>query len=316
MRRLKPRKALSAVFADVDDFVRGPTLEYASDLSPDPQLYPLALERLLEHDPLLFSPLDGAGVPVRQDPEEGDLYIPSRIAGYALAQWNLARRTPDALAMRGFLAAADWFAGQPQARFMHHIPLEGMTIPWPSCLAQGEGVSVLVRAWMATGGRRYLEQARASLDLLETPVAAGGVVSALPDGGFFVEEYPGGRHRNVLNGALFAAIGLDDLIRFSGEPEPRAAAILDRLLASLERNMELWSVGDWSIYSLDRGGFGLGNACTLHYQLVHVALLEHLASRSPALGDVARRWRRGSRRRMARLGALGLKSAYRITAGW
>jgi heparosan-N-sulfate-glucuronate 5-epimerase len=314
-RRLTPRKALSGVAADLGAFVWGASIDYGSDLNADPLAYPLALERLLDADPLLFSPFDAEGVPLQMNEQHGALYMPSRIAGYGLAQWNLAR-LGDEQGMDRFLTSANWFLRQPCARFMQHIRLEGMTPPWPSCLAQGEGVSVLVRAYRATGDRRYLTQARAALRLLEVSVGEGGVASTLADGGFFVEEYPGGRHRHVLNGALFAIVGLHDLVRLSGEGEDAAVALRDGLLHTLERNLGLWSVGGWSIYSLDRSGLGLPNACTVHYHQVHIALLEHLAPLAPGVEPVLAVWRGALTHAARRFAALALKSAYRATTGW
>jgi hypothetical protein len=318
-RSFRPRKTLGRVGADIGSFFHGPHDDYRTDVAADPVVYPLALDRMLEANPQLFDPLDDAGVPLQQVSGQGLLYMPSRIAGYALAQWNLARRTGGADPMRRFLAAAEWFARQPQGRFMHEFQLEGMKTPWPSCLAQGEGLSVLARAYMATGERRFVTQARAALDLLEEPVSAGGVASALPDGSYFVEEYPGGRHIHVLNGALFAAVGLDDLARLPGDGEPRARVILDQLLTSLERNLDLWSTGDWSVYSVERSRFGARNACTLHYQLVHVVLLEHLFRASPErviFARVLERWGRAPERATSRVRALAMKSFYRLTNGW
>ena len=318
-RRLTPRKTLSGVAADVSSFVRGVDYDYRVDVGSDPLAYPLAFDRMLEADPTLFDPLDEEGVPVKGAVGEGGRYMPSRIAGYGLAQWNLARRTGSAEAMSRFLAAADWFARQPDGAFMHDLVLEGMACPWPSCLAQGEGLSVLVRAFLATGEPRYLDQARAALDLFSVPVEAGGVASTLPDGSYFVEEYPGGRHLHVLNGALFAVVGLHDLARLSGVSEPRAVLLRDRLLASLDRNIGLWSSGDWSVYSVERAALGARNACTLHYQLVHVALLGHLANvpaHRPCMSRQADRWARGPHSAATRVRALGMKAFYRFTNGW
>jgi hypothetical protein len=316
--RFKPRKSLSGVAADIRDYLRGAAVDYSIDIGADPLAYPLALDRLLDADPDLFAPLDPQGVPL-QITDQGAHYIPSRIAGFGLAQWNRARSSDAAdaeAAMVAFLRTAEWFARQPRAHYLHHLNLEGMASPWPSCLAQGQGVSVLVRAWRASGERRFLTQARAALRLLQSPVDAGGVASRLPGGDAFVEEYPGGRHRHVLNGALFAVTGLDDLVRLSTEPEPSAEALRDDLLASLERALPLWSVAGWSIYSLDRSPLGLPNACTVHYHCVHLALLEHLAGLAPGLGPVARQWRAALGRPGRRLAALAMKTAYRVSSGW
>ncbi|MBS0408718.1 MAG: hypothetical protein JSR86_02300 [Proteobacteria bacterium] len=319
-RRLLPRKTFAAVAADIGSFMRGPGYDYGVDLADAPLAYPLAFDRMLEADAALFEPLDEAGIPVKGPCGAPGRYMPSRIAGHALAHWNLSLKpaAPPVHRQR-FMAAAHWFAGQADGAFMHDLPLENMAVPWPSCLAQGEGLSVLMRAFAATGDRRFLAQAHAAVDLLEVPVEAGGVSSALPDGSFFLEEYPGGRHRHVLNGALFAAVGLDDLIRLSDQAELRARILRDRILASLERNLGLWASGDWSVYSIERGAAGARNACTLHYQLVHVALLEHLARAAPRharLTRTARGWAKGSRRPLSRARALAMKTFYRVTNGW
>jgi heparosan-N-sulfate-glucuronate 5-epimerase len=90
------------------------------------------------------------------------------------------------------------------------------TLPagWASGMAQGQAVSLLVRAWRMTGASRYRQAARRALAILRRPVDRGGVFRKL-DGGWWYEEYPTARGSFALNGHMFTLLGLYDLAPWS-----------------------------------------------------------------------------------------------------
>lgn len=84
---------------------------------------------------------------------------------------------------------------------------------WLSAMAQGHGMSVLVRAYLATGEINYLHNAELALNSFAVNASAGGVRNYVFDMYPWYEEYPtrdGGTF--VLNGFLYALIGLYDLM--------------------------------------------------------------------------------------------------------
>ena len=84
--------------------------------------------------------------------------------------------------------------------------------PWLSAMAQGEGASLLTRLHLETGEERYAEAALLALKTMELAVPAGGTLAEF-EGQPFLEEYPTEIPSCVLNGAIFAIWGLDDVGR-------------------------------------------------------------------------------------------------------
>lgn len=314
-------KTPQALLGDVRGYLNAPSFSLESDLSAHPSAYPLRLEHFLEQDPNYFEPLDAAGVPVFTPDERTRAYIPSRIAGYALSHWNLGRLDKDAGQSQHherFLNAAAWFEKPSDGRYPCEFTAGDLQAPWMSCLSQGQALSVLVRAHRLTGEDAYLDVAARAWRLLDLPIDLGGVASTLPNGAPFIEEYPNSRHTHVLNGALTAILGLDEFLACVGD-EADAYQLRDQLLQSVAKNCQLWSIGRWSAYGVERGQFGTVNACTVNYQLVHIALLKRLSRIPPGypeLAAFAEQLQLGLTSPGERIKAFAKKIAYRVTDGW
>jgi heparosan-N-sulfate-glucuronate 5-epimerase len=142
---------------------------------------------------------------------------PVMVAHWALQHWSRTPRQPRATAI-----AAEWLVEHQRLdgawEYLFDFNAAGlpMQAPWISAMAQGMGVSVLVRAYETTGRVRYLRVARRALRPFGRSVRRGGVTSRW-DGLPWYEEYPGAESQHVLNGYEFALIGLHDLA-------PRSAA--------------------------------------------------------------------------------------------
>ena len=316
-----PRKEYRLLAQDVRFFLFGGSDAAPAVLIDGAHIYPLDWSFQLDRPADYFEPFDDAGVPLRDLPGAIDRqYLPSRIAAYALANWNRWAASHSPVARERFEASCGWFAAQPDGAFRHDFALAGMPPGWLSCIAQGEGISVLVRGYSLSGDAALADQARAAARWLETAVAEGGLRDQLPDGGPFLEEYPGTQYRHVLNGCLYALVGLDDLASAGLDPSGAAVRLRDGVLASIERNLASWEIGDWTTYDFrppaKRGE--RANPNTLTYQAVHWILLHHLATRCdrPALATAAARWRAAAGSFAARANALRGKLAYRLGHGY
>src|SRR3546814_15999874 len=122
-----------------------------------------------------------------------------------------------------------------------------MQRPWVSGLAQGEALSVFARAEVLEPGRwaLYFNQ---TFDWLAKSIEAGGTRAELPARAPFLEEYPGSRHRHVLNGCLYDLVGIDDMLRHGERPHARRLfkQRLDRHEATLLRQQgcRVWKKHD------------------------------------------------------------------------
>ena len=275
-------------------------------------LYPLDLEFTLQRADLYYAPRDAEGLPMRHYLTVGVQYNPTRIAAYALAHFNRYERTRDEESKAAFFKAVEWFMRAPDARWAYPFPWLDLRPPWLSAMAQGEGISVLVRAWVLTHQQRYLTQAQRALEPLIQPIEAGGVRSSLDDGRPFLEEYPTQTPDHVLNGFLYALIGLLDLARVV--PSAVAPVGLDALLDSLEQHLAAWDAGFWSLYDLGYRRTGRPNLATVSYHNLHVTQLTFVGrvTQRRRLVQMAERWAQDARRLACRLRAFGAKVRYRV----
>lgn len=274
--------------------------------------YPLDLEFTLQHENLYYVPKDSEGLPLRAYLSAGLRYNPTRLAAYALAHYNHYLLTTEEDSWLQFFKVVDWFMRAPEGKWVYDFPWLNLKPPWLSAMAQGEGISVLVRAWALSRDEHYLEQARRALVPLVLPLEAGGLRSALEDGSPFLEEYPTRPPAHVLNGFLYALIGLVDLQRVSKDLVKGAE--IEALLDTLEQHLPRWDTGFWSVYDLEYQRTGIPNLVTPSYHNLHVAQLTFLGKtmRRPTLLKVARRWAGYAKQPICRWRAFWGKMRYRV----
>jgi heparosan-N-sulfate-glucuronate 5-epimerase len=203
--------------------------------------------------------------------------------------------------------------------FKYNFNVSDLRKPWISCLGQGEGISMLMRAYRHTGEQRYLEVARRAAAPFLLMEDEGGVQKHMSDGRLFIEEYPRSRQTHVLNGAVFGLVGLAELLDVIGENERELCRVRDEVAATIAANLEGWSIGRWTLYNIEDAPFGLKNGATVYYHLLHIAQLRYMAQRFPQHAEFARyaqRWTQGVGNLPTRMRALAAKLAYRAVTGW
>lgn len=164
---------------------------------------------------------------------------------YGLAAYDLyllsASADRDALAKT--LACADWALSHQQPNgAWRTFDYENAEYPY-SAMAQGEAISLLLRAHKATGDARYLHAARRAKDFMLLPFEEGGPTKYV---GRDVYLYECPRDPLILNGWIFSLWGLLDYRKATGDKE--VADVLSRTLATLERDLPTYDLGYWSRY--------------------------------------------------------------------
>ena len=240
-------------------------------------------------------PFDARGVPLLM--KDGETYYhPVLISEWALGAYEHFLNTGDTTAKRNFLIAADWLKVNLRRRgalqyWEYTLPLPTAHVPWVSALAQGEGASVLVRAYVATGDKAYLDTASKAIAPIFYDVGAGGASIVKGADYIFPQEYPGQRNRqNVLNGAIGAYFGVHDYYRVT--KDSRVEKIDHQIRTTLRDSLGAYDAGYWSIYSQPPSSLA-----SPHYQMQHVRLLKilHSMSGDPAFRDFAERFERQPR---------------------
>ena len=265
-------------------------------------------------------PFDPEGIPLLDYRGRlGLQYNPIAVAQYGLGNWNLWKRNGDPERRRKFLLAADWLAARLEPNpaglkvWNHRFDWEyrdPLRAPWYSGLAQGQGISALVRAHQETGKTSYLEAAREAFRPLLRKTSEGGVLHLDDTGRPWIEEYLVSPPTHILNGFIWALWGVYDYHLATREPEARD--LFDRCLDTLRSNLSRYDAGYWSLY--EQSGTRLPMLASPFYHRLHIVQLRilHALTGDPIFKDFADRWEGYSRRRLNRLKALFLKSLFKL----
>jgi heparosan-N-sulfate-glucuronate 5-epimerase len=235
--------------------------------------------------------LDREGIPkVRY--RFGTFYNPAIVArqGLAVASAYIAdHRFHTGRQLQRVRTIANWLVrnqdggGRWLFRFGLSLPAVRTRVnaPWVSAMAQGMAMSLLTRAHRLTGDPIYLAAAERALAPFARDTRRGGVVADFR-GRPWYEEYPSVRPTHVLNGFMFALLGLYDECRWV----PQACRLFDTGMRSLHLRIRYFDRPRGSFYY--PGAIPAGRA----YHRLHVALLTALTSvrRVPALDAIRRRW--------------------------
>ena len=304
--------ALTKIQRDILSSFSGRTIYQFEPAALSGPAYPLDLEPVLNDEALFFGLKDQNGLPMARFPSFGDIYIPTRIAAFALAHFNRFLLHKNSGSRTEFLKAADWFMAADDALWHYQNDYGELKAPWVSGMAQGEAVSVLVRAYGLTQDDKYIVQAKQALNPLMLSKAEGGVRSLIEGQHEFIEEYPFIEPHHTLNGFMYCLIGLLDLAEVAAE-EVEAVGFSD-LSSTLETQIGRWDIGYWTIYDLHKSNSGRRNAATMLYHRLHTSLLTYLAAKldSQVLKQVAGRWDAYCGSPVGRIRALGAKVLYRL----
>jgi len=200
---------------------------------------------------------DEDGIPLTDYKEFGIQYQPVGIAQYALGTWDLYLENNDPQDKEKFIHMADWFCdnllvenGFGIWEYNFDFPRYNLKAPWPSAMSQGEGISVLMRAYQLTENKKYIEIAKLALNSFKVPIEMGGVLYKDKEGYVWYEEYPPLEKEppHVLNGFIFALFGLCDYYKATESEE--ALELFNQGIKTLKEKINLWDMGFWSRYDL------------------------------------------------------------------
>jgi len=147
--------------------------------------------------------------------------------------------------------------------------------PWRSALAQGQGISVCLRAYKLSKEEQYLNAAKRAFKSFrhlarEHP---GGVLDD-SEGYTWLEEYIVEPTNHVLNGSIWALWGVRDYAIFTDDNY--AWELWHSCVKTLRENLGHYDLGFWTTYDLVK--FNPGKQPTmpssLYYQNLHVVQMQ------------------------------------------
>jgi heparosan-N-sulfate-glucuronate 5-epimerase len=99
----------------------------------------------------------------------------------------------------------------------YHYDSDNEMAPWGSCISQGIAISALLRGYQQFEEDKYLEKALQSFELMNRPVKERGFRYSDSEYKLWYEEDNFQRH--ILNGHIYALLGIYDLYRITGEQQ-------------------------------------------------------------------------------------------------
>jgi len=246
--------------------------------------------------------LDNKGIIINKIPYTSIWdYFPVAIAGYGLANFQRYLDKNDEKYKETFLKQADWLVnnitikndniGVWEHKFT--LPYYDFKIPWIHGMAQGWGISALLRAYQVTDKDVYLEIAKNAYRSFEIDISYGGVRFFDEDHNIWLEEYALIPPPHVLNGFIFASFGVYDFYLFT--KSKNTLDLWKKCIKTLAENLHCYDIGYWSVYDL------MYNApSTFSYHNLHIEQLEALykITKEKKFIKFSERWREYLKKRI------------------
>ncbi|MDA2936708.1 D-glucuronyl C5-epimerase family protein [Acidobacteria bacterium AH-259-A15] len=246
-------------------------------------------------------------------------YNPIAIAQYGLGNYSLLQRTRDPERRLKFLAVADWLVANLEQNLAglwvwnHHFDWEYRTplrAPWYSALAQGQGISVLVRAHRETDNLAYLEAAQRAFETFLKTIDQGGVTCVDGDGSTWFEEAIVDPPTHILNGFIWGLWGVYDYYLYTRSQE--AEFLFAEAVRTLRDQLHRFDAGFWSLY--EQSGTRMKMLASPFYHHLHIAQLRvmHKLTGESIFADYGRQWELYRHSRAKRTLALAYKALFKL----
>jgi heparosan-N-sulfate-glucuronate 5-epimerase len=224
--------------------------------------------------------LDHLGVPLlNYHGVIGKQYNPIAISQWGLGNYNKWKNGKDEKYYDKFIISADWLVKNLKKNshgiyvWMHEFDFEYRDLlesPWYSGLAQGQGLSVLVRAYKETQNDAYLRVMKKILISFKTDVRDGGVNYKDNESNLWIEEYIVNPPTHILNGFIWGMWGLRDYYIYFNDKEIKK--IFNKYSETISKNLGKYDLGYWSRYEIS--GTFLPMIASKFYHKLHICQLK------------------------------------------
>jgi D-glucuronyl C5-epimerase C-terminus. len=197
--------------------------------------------------------------------ENGDeINFPVAIFQYGLGAYDLFLTSSDEKYLRKFRQCVDWaIKHQEDSGAWSNFFYIYKEHPY-GAMCQGEGASLLIRAYKQFKDESYIVAARKAIEFMLKPVEQGG--TSVYTAGLVLLEYT--HLPVVLNGWIFSAFGLYDMSLITKEKQYKEA--FEKTINTMLNKLAQFDNGYWSLYDLD------GKITSPFYHNLHIAQMQAL----------------------------------------
>ncbi len=226
---------------------------------------------------------DSDGIP--QLNYKGDIgiqYNPIAIAQWSLGNYNLWKQKNNKEYFEKFIKGSKWLnenlnLNEKNVYVWNHnfnwTYKEELVSPWYSGLAQGQGLSVLCRAYKVTKDDKYLDSIKKVYSSLNIDIKNGGVNFSDKNGDIWIEEYiMKNEPTHILNGFIWGLWGIYDYWLLT--KDNKSKKLFDKFVQTLENNLDNYDIGHWSLYELSN--LKIKMRASLFYHKLHITQLKVL----------------------------------------
>lgn len=216
--------------------------------------------------------------------DSGDqIHFPIAIFQYGLGAYDLYLLNQDPQMLEKMRVCADWAVdNQEQSGGWNTFSFENEDHPYSS-MAQGEGISLLLRAYKTTKGEQYLQSAKRAVEFMLLPISEGGTTEYKGKDVYFYECT---HDPLILNGWIFSLWGLFDYLKIVDNTEIKN--IYRRSIQTVINTLSEFELGYWSKYELGR------RIASPFYHKLHIAQFNvmHDITREERFFEYAVKWQK------------------------
>lgn len=252
----------------------------------------------------------------------GVQYNPIAIAQFGLGNYNLWCDTGNAQRYDQFIRAANWLVHNLAMNndgiyvWMHNFDFEyykTLKAPWYSGLAQGQGISLLLRAAKATGDAKYTDAAEKAFISFTVRVENGGVIDIDSAGSYWIEEYvllPTLDKTKILNGFIWALWGVYDYYVVTKNDD--VLNLYEKFVETIIHNLDKYDTGYWSYYELTPQL--IKNIASSFYHKLHIVQLSimYKITGKSVFKEYSVRWENYMNNKLFKFIALIYKAAFKL----
>lgn len=243
------------------------------------------------------------GLPVLKVDNGSSIYFPTVIFQYGLGAYDTYLLTEDKKMLDLMLKCADWAVrNQEETGAWSTFFYENPENPY-SAMTQGEGTSLLLRAYLETNDEKYSCCAHKAVSFMLKPISEGGTSEYVNEEVFLHEVT---NKPVILNGWIFSLFGLFDYcLTFH---DPKIQSILDRTIQTMANHLSDYDTGYWSKYNCE-------NMITSpFYHSLHIAQMEAMyrISGMTVFRETKERWKKYQKSRLNRIRSFVKKAVQKI----